>query len=70
MAKPISTRHYIVRSKETGDPVALIDATSVAAARSHFVGRTYTVAYAEQKDMMLAIKAGIEPETAGDVVDE
>lgn len=64
MPKPTSTRHYIVRSKETGEPVAVIDATSAAAARSHFIGRTYTVAYAEQNDVMAAIKAGIEPEKA------
>jgi hypothetical protein len=70
MAKTNSTRHYIVRSKDTGDPIALIDAPSVAAARSHFVSRTYTVAYAEQKDVMQAVKAGIEPEKAGDASDE
>jgi len=70
MAKTISTRHYIVRSKETGDPIALIDAVSVAAARSHFVSRPYTVAYAEQGDVVAAIKAGIEPEKAGEVAEE
>lgn len=69
MTKTVSTRHYIVRSKETGDPIALIDAVSVASARSHFVSRTYTVAYAEQKDVMEAMKAGIEPQKAGDTVE-
>lgn len=65
MAKTKTTRHYIVRDKETNKPLALIDATSVAQARSHMSQKMHVVAYAEQKDMMEAVKAGIESEKAG-----
>ncbi len=65
-----NTRHYIVRDKITMTPVALIEASSVAQARSHFAHSRHTVEYAEQLDLMSAIKAGIEPEKAGEVADE
>lgn len=64
MAK--TTRHYIVRDKTTGAPVALIEAANVGQARSHFSHRSHIVAYAEQKDVMQAVKAGIESEVAGE----
>jgi len=66
MAKIPSTRHYIVRDKITKMPVALIEATSVAQARSHFAHSRHTVEYAEQFSLMAAVKAGIEPEKAGE----
>lgn len=66
MAKIPSTRHYIVRDKSTKAPVALIEATSVAQARAHFAHSRHTVEYAEQTALMQAVKAGIEPEKAGD----
>jgi hypothetical protein len=66
MTKTAPTRHYIVRDKTTKAPVALIEATSVAQARSHFAHSRHTVEYAEQTALMQAVKAGIEPEKAGD----
>jgi hypothetical protein len=62
--KSASTRYYIVRDNSTGAPVALIDAASCAQARSHFSKRAHTVQYAEQPDLVEAVKAGIEPEKA------
>lgn len=70
MAKTNLTRHYIVRDKANKAPVALIEASSVAQARSHFAHSRHTVEYAEQLDLMAAIKAGIDPEKAGEVADE
>jgi len=46
MPKTNSTRHYIVRDKDSGKPLALIDAATVAQARSHMSRKTHTVAYA------------------------
>jgi len=66
MAKIPSTRHYIVRDKITNTPVALIEAVSVAQARSHFAHSRHTVEYAEQLGLMAAVKAGIESEKAGE----
>jgi hypothetical protein len=64
MPKP-STRHYIVRNK-AGDAVALIEATSVAQSRSHFVHKNYTVALATSKDVIEACNEGIKEEKAGE----
>lgn len=69
MSKIPATRLYIVRDNIDNKPVALIDATSVAQARSHFSRRAHSVGYAEQADMVDAIKAGIEPEKAGEEPD-
>jgi hypothetical protein len=62
--KPAATRLYIVLDNVDSKPVALIDATSVAQARSHFSRRAHSVKYAEQSDIMTAVKAGIEVEKA------
>lgn len=65
-----NTRHYIARDKSTGKPIAIIEAASVAQARSHLSKRSHDVVYADQVDLMDAIKAGIEPEKAGDAAEE
>lgn len=62
--KPAATRVYVVIDKETQSPIGLIDAVSEAKARSHHSDKTVEVRYAEQADMFLAAKAGVEIEKA------
>lgn len=58
--KPQATRVYVVTDNATGKPIALIDTTSEAKARAHHADKTFTVKYAEQKDIFAAAKEGIE----------
>lgn len=62
--KQPTTRLYVALDKTTARPVALIEATSAAQARSHLSRRTFDVRYAEQIDVLTAVKLSIEPEKA------
>ena len=56
-------RLYIIRDSDA-KPVALIRAQNISGAGRMFLERSFTVAYAEQDDILAAAKAGIEPQAA------
>lgn len=65
-----STRYYAISDKKSGEIIGLVEAISAASARSHHARKTVDVRYAEQKDLLVAAKGGIEPEEAGAEVEE
>lgn len=58
------TRLYVATDNVTKEPVALIRAGNASQAHRHLAQKKFTVAYAEQADIVKAVKAGIEEETA------
>lgn len=62
--KPRATRVYIVTDRTTGNPLALIETITEAAARKWHSDKTVNVRYASQKDIVAATKEGIEIEAA------
>lgn len=63
--KEQTTRIYAVRDKSHNGIIALVDATSQAAARSHIARKSFGIELASQRDVIEATKAGVEVEEAG-----
>ena len=62
--KNVSTRLYIVEDVITMAPIALVRATGVVQAERYIVNKKFDVRYAEQSDLIRAVKAGLEEESA------
>lgn len=60
--RPQATRLYLAVDIPSGETVALIDAPNKQRALAHMARKTFHVKYAEQSDVVAAIKAGIQPE--------
>lgn len=60
-----ATRIYIARAKAEGVPPRLIDAPNAAQAARHIVRTSISIDVATQQDIVAAMKAGIEVESAG-----
>lgn len=74
--KEPSTRLYVVRdlTAQVGDGeqspiVALVRGTGVPQVTRHMADKSFSVKYAEQGDIIAAVKAGVEEEFAGTEVD-
>jgi hypothetical protein len=60
------TRLYIVNDVDSGNPIALVRATSVVKAERYITAKKFDVKYAEQTDVVRATKAGLEEESVAE----
>lgn len=60
--KPPITRMYVAIKRDTSEPAALIEAPNVQRALSHMARKTFAVRYAEQRDIVACVRAGVAPE--------
>jgi len=68
--EPPATRVYLISNRETGEPVALIDAANLAQAERFFFAKRFSGEYASQRDLFRAASKEIQIEVAGEESEE